>query len=283
MPVTQMVVNQLHPDVYRYLDRVRRAGGAVADHKVDRINRFITQTKDAGINLYYTLFTNATRDFNGCNVPLYDSGVGNATLTGFTSAHWTSDGIQGANNRYVNTGFIPADKLPSLASSFGSWGTRNNTTVYEQEGIEYYDAGSVRSFAGTFYVGRYGSVGEFGFIQGLNSARYGVYEDCTPTTCIDPTGVLDGMWLMNFDGTTLTGKVNNSNSGWTVTTDSVGTFTAWPPGRSYFFSGINRFYAPSTFSPYCYVTGRWRGGFIGGALTDYQQTVIYSAFQQLVL
>ena len=137
LPLT--VVRQLHPDTYSYLDRVRQAGGEIANHQIDPLNRFVFGHYDTGLRnrngsghlVTYCLPLHLTRSIAGCNVPLWaPSGVGNATLNNFVAGDWSINGLKAdGSTKFVDTLFVPSTHMAGDANaSFLAWETEKADT-----------------------------------------------------------------------------------------------------------------------------------------------------------
>lgn len=194
------ITRQFHPDTHDYLDRVRRVGGAAVNP--GRLNRYIQDIYLSGVRqrIRYLLVPGLVRGYAGCNVPVYaPSGVGNATLTGYSASDWSSAGLQGnGSSKYIRTGFIPSTHLSDSISSvhFSTWDTdRIFTSNYEIIGAESNPGYRVVLFWYGSANDDYGV--EVGSYEGSSNAQFHSYS----SSGLSSLGMANGLMTLNRVGT----------------------------------------------------------------------------------
>lgn len=126
------VTRQFHPDLYGFLDRVRRAGGSVPEYGVSAHNRFINRLVNAGLwtkmkSANGFIMTLGTSSFQGLFVPLVAPAGVSPINVNFVSADYSpSTGLDagaGNNTKHIDTGWVPSTHVTS---------TSNQLSVYSR-------------------------------------------------------------------------------------------------------------------------------------------------------
>jgi len=113
---TSFVSSRFHDDTLNWQSRVLSAEGTVSTAKLNEIDAAVRYAYDNGLRggdnpLRYLLAPSASDGFIGCNVPLFDDGVGNATLNNYVSGDGNASGLAGdGSTKFIDTGWIPSSK-----------------------------------------------------------------------------------------------------------------------------------------------------------------------------
>ncbi len=104
----------LHPDTQNWLSRVGLLGVSVPPNRIKAVDAAIRYAHTTGLKskIRYLLCSVASGGFLGCNVPIWDDGVGNAILTNYGAGNWSSLGLDGDwATRFINTNWTPTSRL----------------------------------------------------------------------------------------------------------------------------------------------------------------------------
>jgi hypothetical protein len=107
------------PEVTTWIANVVAAGGSVDSTNRALVNKLIADLKVDGTlaTIQQLLLFGGPNSFTGAMVPLIDTlSLGNVLNGGFTSDKWNPAGLKGAGSEYVNTKYVPNDRIVSFSS-----------------------------------------------------------------------------------------------------------------------------------------------------------------------
>lgn len=264
LPLT--VIGQLHPDTIDYSTRVRRSGGTISSNKIKSLDLSIIQAYNLGLRdrnrnnhrLRYLLATAIVNGFNGCNVPLWDDGVGNATLNNYVSGDWNASGLAGnGTSKFINTWWNPSAK--GLTDNANLFQYVTSISLGATSSVYGSDSGTAISTFNTYYKSAECGANFFGY---LNPGDYAYVA----------TDISSGLLLANRQNSNNLRFVNNVTTLFVNTMNSIATI----PNLPLYFGAYNNNGTPSG-----YYSDRILFVGAGAGLTNIQESMLYSMLNNL--